>query len=76
VKADFAYCLWEEGDKLLLCTDGLVGFVEESEMCSILSEDIPIEQTVRELIGAANARGAEDNITALVLENTKENPSC
>ena len=72
VDGDFAYCLWEEGDKILLCTDGLTGFVEESEISCILSEDVPAEQIVRELIGAANSRGCDDNLTAFLLENTKE----
>lgn len=73
VEADFAICRWEEGDKLLLCTDGLTGFVEEREICSVLSEDITTEDAARELIAAANARGCDDNLTALVLENQKEN---
>ena len=72
VEGDFAYCLWEEGDKVLLCTDGLTGFVEESEISGILSEDVPGEIVVRELIGAANSRGCDDNLTAFLLENTKE----
>jgi len=70
--ADTVLCKWDVGDKLLLCTDGLIGFVDEAEMCSVLSEDIPAEQTVHELIGAANSRGCDDNLTALLLENIKE----
>ncbi len=72
VEADFALCRWEEGDKLLLCTDGLTGFVEESEICAVLSENITVEDASRELIAAANARGCDDNLTALILENQKE----
>ncbi len=72
VEEDFAVCQWEEGDRLLLCTDGLTGFVEESEICSVLSEDISVEDAARELIAAANARGCDDNLTALVIENKKE----
>ncbi len=73
VEADFALCRWEEGDKILLCTDGLTGFVEESEICAVLSENITVEDASRELIAAANARGCDDNLTALILENQKEN---
>ncbi len=72
VEEDFALCRWEEGDRILLCTDGLTGFIEEREICSVLSEDIPVEDVARELIAAANARGCDDNLTALVIENKKE----
>ena len=74
VEADISYCCWEEGDKLLLCTDGIVGAVDEGEISSILSEDIPTEHTVERLIDTAVSRGCEDNLTALLIENTKENP--
>lgn len=73
VEGDISYCYWEEGDKLLLCTDGLADVVEEREISSILSEDVPIDRAVRELIEAAVTGGCHDNITALLLVNTKEN---
>ena len=73
VEADVALSYWEEGDKLLLCTDGLVGALRESEILSILSEDVPIERTACELIDAALQYGCDDNVTVLLIENTKEN---
>ena len=64
---------WCEGDRLLLCSDGLHAMVGEKELLEILNEGHPIERTVHELICAANSHGGEDNITALLLENKKEN---
>ncbi|MBE6655979.1 MAG: Stp1/IreP family PP2C-type Ser/Thr phosphatase [Ruminococcaceae bacterium] len=63
---------WCEGDRLLLCSDGLFGMVEEKEIKEILAEDHPLARTAHELICAANSHGGEDNITVLLLENTKE----
>lgn len=63
---------WKEGDRLLLCTDGLTSMTGEKEICEILSENSSLDVAVHELISAANYHGGEDNITAIVLENTKE----
>ena len=71
VTADVAACAWEEGDRLLLCTDGLTGSVEDREIGQVLSESTSIEDAVRELIAAANARDCDDNLTAVVIENKK-----
>lgn len=63
---------WSEGDRLLLCTDGLFGMMEEKEIAEILEEEYPSARTAHELVCAANSHGGEDNITVLLLENTKE----
>ena len=75
VAGDHREVLWETGDRILLCSDGLYGMVEDRELCEILSEDDNLEHTAHVLISAANSHGGEDNITALILENTKENSS-
>ena len=55
------------GDRFLLCSDGLHGYVEEpDEILPILS--LPVEQVCQRLIDIANPRGGKDNITAIVVE--------
>ncbi|TAK24324.1 MAG: serine/threonine-protein phosphatase [Myxococcaceae bacterium] len=55
------------GDRFLLCSDGLHGYVEEpDEILPILS--LPVEQVTQRLIDIANTRGGKDNITAIVVE--------
>ena len=55
------------GDRFLLCSDGLHGYVEEpDEILPLLS--LPIEQVTQRLIDIANTRGGKDNITAIVVE--------
>ena len=54
----------EEGDGLLLCTDGLSEKVEPPELAQAL-RSADLRAAVRGLIDLANERGGEDNITAL-----------
>jgi serine/threonine protein phosphatase PrpC len=54
------------GDAYLLCSDGLSGKVDEAEMCELVFA-YPPQEAARQLIGLANARGGEDNITAVVV---------
>lgn len=54
----------EEGDKFLLCTDGLSNLVSDFEMKEILGR-LPIQEAVDYLIDLAKKRGGPDNITAI-----------
>lgn len=54
------------GDILLLCSDGLHGYVENEELARHLSTQ-PLKAAVDTLIALANERGGPDNITALVI---------
>jgi protein phosphatase len=54
------------GDRLLLCSDGLHGYLKENEIISIGSK--PGEEAVRSFIDLANSRGGKDNITAVLVE--------
>jgi len=55
------------GDVFLLCTDGLSGLVSIEEIEKELSKN-NLQQGLQSLIDLANARGGDDNITALVCE--------
>ncbi len=55
-----------DGDRLLLCTDGLHGPVPDDEMAAILSRHPDTGAACGTLIDAALARGGPDNITAVV----------
>lgn len=70
-EADITPFSWSPGDRILLCSDGLSNDIEPGELAAILSENEKADIAVRELIGAANCKGGEDNITALLLENKK-----
>ena len=56
----------QTGDLVLLCSDGLSGFLEASEIQRHLQRPSPSEAALA-LIDAANDAGGRDNITAVVL---------
>jgi PPM family protein phosphatase len=56
----------EEGDTIVMCSDGLSGMISDNEILSIV-ENYPIQECVYRLIECANAHGGNDNITALVV---------
>ena len=56
----------EDGDRLVLCTDGLWGLVHEKEVASVIGGKGPAD-ACRELVQMALQRGGPDNITVVVL---------
>jgi serine/threonine protein phosphatase PrpC/CRP-like cAMP-binding protein len=55
------------GDRFLLCSDGLSGYLEEAELAQLFS-DTPEDEIAQRLIDLANERGGKDNITAVVVK--------
>lgn len=55
-----------DDDRLLLCSDGLSGMLEDDEILAILLDAREPDAAAAALIAAANERGGADNITALV----------
>ena len=68
VDVDLFWRPWPARSALLLATDGLHGVVDEMDMATILASRPPAE-AVRALVEAANAAGAPDNVTALVVRS-------
>jgi len=58
-----------EGDKLLLCSDGLNGMVSKSNISDILSQNQG-EEACKKLVSEANANGGTDNITVVLMETS------
>lgn len=56
----------ERGDRVLLCSDGLWGDVEDSRICAILNEHGDARVAARELVRAAHQGGGKDNVTVLI----------
>jgi PPM family protein phosphatase len=56
----------EDGDTLVLCTDGMWSLVSEQEVGSVIEENSPAD-ACGELVKMAMQRGGNDNITVLVL---------
>jgi len=56
------------GDRLLLCSDGLTGMVDEERITRILIENPDPQAAADALVEAANEAGGQDNITAVVMD--------
>jgi serine/threonine protein phosphatase PrpC len=55
------------GARLLLCSDGLTGHVEDHALADILSRHRDPYDAALELVAAANAGGGSDNISVIVV---------
>ena len=67
VDCDIQTIIWEQGDKLLLCSDGLTDKVDDKDLEDFLSKDEEIKGIGGKLIDLANERGGEDNISLAII---------
>ena len=58
----------DEGDVLLLCTDGLTNLVKEGEILSTIHNTTDVQTACDKLVDMARARGGHDNITVVAAE--------
>ena len=56
------------GDRLLLCTDGVTGLVDDRRIAQILSTVPDPRHAARALVATANLGGGHDNSTAIVVD--------
>lgn len=56
-----------EGDAILICSDGLSGFVNSDEISSAIERHPDSTDCAQELVRLALARGSDDNITVQLL---------
>jgi protein phosphatase len=55
-----------DGDRLLICTDGLTNEVRDDELRDLLGRDTPSQAACDAMLQLALERGARDNVTAVV----------
>src|SRR5260221_4661865 len=55
-----------DGDSLVLCSDGLSGLISDEELRRIVDQYLP-QESVYHLVERANLNGGPDNITAIVV---------
>ena len=67
-EADYWLLPVEEGDRLLVCSDGLTEELGDEEILGILSTVAQPQDAVDALIQAALRSGGRDNITAIVVD--------
>lgn len=65
-EADFHHVELRDGDRLLLCSDGLTDMVEEPGIAALLARHPASEDACRALVRAALDAGGRDNVTVIV----------
>lgn len=68
VECDIFEIELDEGDLILLCSDGLNNMMEDEQMLDIYNKHPDLDEFADELISAANEAGGYDNITVAVLK--------
>ena len=58
----------EEGDRLILCSDGLSSMIPDSEIENIATQSSTAQICVDNLVDAALAAGGHDNVTVVVVD--------
>lgn len=67
LKPQFSEHALQEGDLLVLCTDGLMRGLSDSELARIILEDRPLDAVVEEAIEVSGRRDGRDNITLVAV---------
>lgn len=70
IEADYWLLPIEEGDRILVCSDGLNGELDDEHISNILRSHADPQAAVDELIQAALRSGGRDNVTCIVLDAT------
>lgn len=65
-RPEIALHSWRAADRLLICSDGLHGTVDDVTIAGVLGGATSARQAVEALIATALERGAPDNVTAVV----------
>ncbi|MBK7895061.1 MAG: protein phosphatase 2C domain-containing protein [Candidatus Promineifilaceae bacterium] len=68
IEVDTYMRLLPRAGKLLLCSDGLCGFVPDEKIQKVMEQDISLPQIVDELYETALASHSNDNVTAVVVD--------
>ena len=71
IKADIFELELKYSESVLLCTDGLTNFVDFNKILEIISNNDDLKVCVETLVALAKSGGGRDNITAILVENSK-----
>ena len=72
IEPDFYELTLSNEAYLLICSDGLSNKLTTTEMATIISPQISIEEKGKKLVQLANDRGGEDNISLILMTTVQE----
>ena len=65
---DFFTTKLHEGEKILMCSDGLTNMVEDEQILQLIHEKGTLESKAKALVAAANRNGGTDNISIILID--------
>ena len=68
VEVDMKTIEIEDGTTFLLCTDGITRHISDSELRDLLASGRPVDQICADMKQRCYDRGAEDNLTAVIVQ--------
>ena len=66
IDVETTHIVMQDGDQLLLCTDGLTDMVVDADIATILARASSSQDSCQQLVNAALAGGGRDNVTVIV----------
>lgn len=69
VEPDVQSLGWEQGDLLLLCSDGLTDKLTDEQLAAIMGKGESMVDTGQQMIDTANNLGGEDNISLILIQH-------
>lgn len=73
VEVDLSTLELDDGDRLLICSDGLSSMIPHASIAEVLTESSDAQSAADLLVERANEAGGEDNITVIVIDVGGEN---
>lgn len=67
VDIDFFEIDVEQGDSILMCSDGLTNMIEDEDIRAIIMSQRDVAEQAEKLVDTANRNGGRDNITVIVI---------
>ncbi len=67
VDIDFFEIDVEQGDCILMCSDGLTNMIEDEDIRAIIMSQRDVAEQAEKLVDTANRNGGRDNITVIVI---------
>ena len=68
VEPDYFLLRLADAERLLLCTDGVTGMIDDETIARLLAEATDPRDAADRLVAAAVDAGGEDNATAVVID--------
>lgn len=72
IQGDFSFKELDDGELIILCTDGLYREVDEKKFKMLFDMNLSMQELANRLVEEANAAGGQDNITVVCLRYRKE----